>query len=144
MGVKINFELKFFEKKKFDKKLVEKYFNNAAKDIKIAAGNKNEEVVFKFSYDALIKTGIALIAFSGFKIKSRMGHHVKIIEKLSEVLKDEDIIAMGESMRKKRNSDLYMGGIFITEKEAKNYIEFAKKVLRKAEEYIKSQKSLFK
>ncbi len=141
--MKPTFETKFFEKKKFDKITIEKYFNNGIRNIRIAAENKNEEVIFKFSYDALIKIGIAIIAFSGFKIKSRQGHHIKIIEKLSQILNNEDIIITGEAMRKKRNSDLYLGGVFITEKEAKSYLEFVKDIKKESEEYLKSQKSLF-
>lgn len=73
--MKISFDTKFFQKKTFDEKSINKYFGNALKDIKIAGANKNEEVVFKFSYDALIKTGIALIASGGFRVKSRAGSY---------------------------------------------------------------------
>lgn len=141
--MKISFETKFFEKKNFEKKSIEKYFNNAVKDIKIVVSNKNEEVIFKFSYDALIKIGIALIAFNGFRIKSRRGHHIKILEKLSQILGDEDIKVIGEAMRKKRNLDLYDGGVIISEKESKNYLNFVKKITENAKRYLKSQKSLF-
>jgi hypothetical protein len=140
--MRINFDSKFFQKRNFDKKSVDKYFNNASKDFRIAFKNEDEEVIFKFSYDCLIKIGIALIASRGFRVKSRQGHHVKIIEKLSEILEDRNIILVGESMRKKRNFDLYAGGILITEKEAKSYLELVGGVIKKAEEYLKSQKSL--
>lgn len=141
--MKVNFDTKFFQKKNFEERTVREYFNNALKDLKIAAVNKNEEVVFKFSYDALIKIGITLIAFLGFRVKSRRGHHIKILDKLSQILDDENIILIGEAMRKKRNLDLYEGGILISEREAKNYFSFVKKVARDAEKYLSSQKSLF-
>ena len=46
-------------------------------------------------------------------------------------------------MRKKRNLDLYEGGIIIDSKEAKNYLNFVKRIIKKAEEYLENQKSLF-
>ncbi len=141
--MKINFDVKFFEKKNFKQEIINRYFNNAVKNIKIAAENENEEVIFKFTYDALIKTGIALIASNGFRIKSRRGHHIKILEKLSQILNNEDIEIIGEAMRKKRNSDLYNGGIIISEKEAKSYFDFARRTIKDAREYLNSQKPLF-
>ncbi len=101
-------------------------------------------MIFKFSYDALVKTGITLIAACGCRVKSRQGHHIKILEKLSQILNDKDIQIIGEAMRKKRNLDLYQGGVLISQKEAAEYLHFVKKIVIAAEEYLKSQKSLFK
>ncbi len=138
-----SFESKFFEKRKFEKRTVQKYFNSAERDFEIAKESKHTEAVFKFSYDCLIKIGIALIAAQGHRVKSRMGHHVRILEKLSKILNDKDIEVMGEAMRKKRNRDLYDGGIIISGKEAKDYLDFVKIVLKEAEEFLKKQKPLF-
>ena len=140
--MKITFETKFFQKNKFNEKIIQRYFNSALKSFKIAARNKEPEIIFKFSYDALIKTGITLIALHGYRIKSRRGHHVKILEKLSEILSNEDILIFGDKMRKKRNLDLYEGGIIIGTKEAKQYLSFIKQAILQAEKYIKNQKSL--
>ncbi len=140
--MKIIFDVKFFEKKDFNKKIISRYFYNALKDIKIASRSKEEEVIFKFSYDAIIKTGITLLASHGFRVRSRRGHHIKILEKLSQILNDEEITLIGESMRRKRNLDLYEGGILISEKEAKSYFNSAIKIVKKGEEYLKSQSSL--
>lgn len=140
--MKINFETKFFQKNKFDGKTIVKYLDNASGTFKIAIQNKEPEVIFKFSYDALVKTGITLIAFYGYRVKSRKGHHVKILEKLSQILVNKDIAIIGDKMRKKRNLDLYEGGVIIGTKEAKQYLDFVEKVIQKAEEFIKNQKSL--
>lgn len=140
--MKINFETKFFQKNKFDGKTILKYFNNVSKTFKIAIQSKEPEVIFKFSYDALIKTGITLIALYGYRIRSRKGHHVKILEKLSQILINNDIAIIGDKMRKKRNLDLYEGGIIIGLKEAKQYLDFIQKATLKAEEFIKNQKGL--
>lgn len=137
------FESKFFEKRKFESKTIKKYFDSAERDFKIAKEGDHSEVIFKFSYDCLIKIGITLIAFHGYRIKSRQGHHIKILEKLSEILDNKNIEIMGNAMRKKRNLDLYDGGIMIAEKEAKEYLSFVKTVINEAEKFLKSQKSLF-
>lgn len=139
----ISFESKFFEKRKFEKKTVQKYFDGALRDFRIAKENEYSEVIFKFSYDSLIKIGITLIALHGYRIKSRQGHHIKILEKLSQILENKDIEIIGEVMRKKRNLDLYDGGIMIAEKEAKEYLAFIKIVISEADKFLKDQKSLF-
>lgn len=141
--MKISFDTKFFQKKKFEQRIILRYFHSALKDFKIAFGAKHPEVIFKFSYDALIKTGITIIALYGYRIRSRRGHHIKILEKLSQILDDENIIILGDKMRKKRNLDLYEGGTIISHKEAKDYLNFTKETIRKAEKHLKSQDSLF-
>jgi len=140
--MKNNFDTRFFQKKKFENKTISKYFRNATKDLGIAVRNKEPEVTFNFSYSALVKIGIVLISVCGYRVKSRVGHHIKILEKLSQILKDENIEIIGDRMRKKRNLDLYEGGIIISQKEAKDYLDFTKRIIKKAEEYLKNQKSL--
>ena len=137
------FESKFFEKRKFEEKTIKKYFFGAERDFKIARENKDPEVVFKFSYDCLIKLGITLIVSQGSRLKSRTGHHIKILEKLSQILENKDIEIMGEAMRKKRNFDLYEGGVIISEKEAKEYFNFVKEIIAESERFLKNQISLF-
>lgn len=141
--MKLFFDNRFFQKQKFDSRTIKRYFNGALKDFKIASKNREAEVIFDFSYKVLIKLGIVAIAFCGYRVRSRISHHVKILEKLSQILKDRDIEIIGNKMRKKRNLDLYEGGIIISLKEAKEYLNFIKKVINKIERYLKSQNSLF-
>jgi len=141
--MKNNFDTKFFQKKKFEDKTISKYFRNAAKDLGIAIRSKEPEVIFNFSYSALVKIGIVLIAACGYRVRSRVGHHIKILEKLTQILQDKNIEIIGDRMRKKRNLDLYEGGIIISQKEVKDYLGFIKQVIKRTEEYLKNQKSLF-
>ncbi|MFH1780922.1 MAG: hypothetical protein ABH841_02875 [Candidatus Nealsonbacteria bacterium] len=141
--MKDNFDTKFFQKRVFEAKTISKYFRNAAKDLGIAVRSKEPEVIFNFSYSSLVKIGIVLIAGCDYRVKSRIGHHIKILEKSSQILNDENIEIIGDRMRKKRNLDLYEGGMIISQKEAKDYLNFTKTVIKKAEEYLKNQKSLF-
>ena len=141
--MRLTFDTKFFQKKKFEPKTIHRYFRNALNDYRIASRNKEPEVIFVFSYSALVKIGVTLIAFYGYRVKSRQGHHIKIIEKLSQILNDESVGIIGDKMRKKRNLDLYECGIIISSKEAKEYLHFVRDALGKAEKYLKSQNSLF-
>ena len=128
----INFENQFFQKLQFTKEQIEQFLKSALHDLKIAEGSDIPDVVFKFSYDALIKLGITLIAKKGYKIRSSTGHHVKILEKLSQILKEEDILVLGNKMRQERNFNLYDGGFLVGEKDSLEYLSFVKNLFKKA------------
>jgi len=129
----INFENQYFQKLAFKKEQIEQFIKSALHDLKIAEESDIPDVVFKFSYDALVKLGIALIAQKGYKIRSTTGHHVKILEKLSHLLKDEDILVLGNKMRQERNFNLYDSGFFVGEKDSREYLNFVKGVFREAD-----------
>lgn len=128
----INFERKYFQKLNFKEGQIKKFFKSALHDFKIAESSDVPDVIFKFSYDALIKLGIALIAQKGYRIRSATGHHIKILEKLSFIIKDEDILVLGNKMRQERNNNLYDGGIFIGDKDSLEYLKFVKNAFKKA------------
>jgi len=128
----INFENQHFQKLAFTRSQIEKFLKSALHDLQIAEESKITDVVFKFSYDALIKLGIVLIAKKGFKVRSTIGHHVKILEKLSQILKDEDILVLGNKMRQERNNNLYDGGFFVGEKDSREYLDFVNNVFKKS------------
>jgi len=129
----INFENQYFQKLAFKEGQIEQFIKSALHDLKIAEKSDIPDVVFKFSYDALVKLGIALIAKKGYKIRSTTGHHVKILEKLSQLLKNEDILVLGNKMRQERNFNLYDGGFFVGEKDSREYLDFVKGIFRKAD-----------
>ncbi|PIQ84925.1 MAG: hypothetical protein COV73_06350 [Candidatus Omnitrophica bacterium CG11_big_fil_rev_8_21_14_0_20_43_6] len=129
----INFESQYFQKLAFQGEQIGQFLKSALHDLKIAESSDIPDVIFKFSYDALIKLGIALIAKKGRKVRSTAGHHVKILEKLSQLLKDEDILVLGNKMRQERNLNLYDGGFFVGEKDSLEYLRFVKSVFKKSE-----------
>jgi len=128
----INFESQYFQKLEFKEGQIKQFLKSALHDFKIAEASDIPDVIFKFSYDALIKLGITLIAQKGYKIRSTAGHHIKILEKLSQLLKDEDILVLGNKMRQERNINLYDGGLFVGEKDNLAYIKFVKSAFKKA------------
>jgi len=124
------FETKYFQKFSFTKQQIDRFLESAFRDLKIARQDRFTEVRFTYGYQALVKAGIALIAkVGGVKVRSVAGHQVKILEKMSEILENPDVLTLGDAMRNKRNSDFYGGGESITEKEAEDYLKFVEKTL---------------
>jgi len=129
----INFESQYFQKLAFKEEQIEQFLKSALHDLEIAGTSDIPDVIFKFSYDALVKLGIALIAKKGYKIRSTTGHHVKILEKLSQILREENILVLGNKMRQERNFNLYDGRFFVGEKDSREYLDFVKSVFKKAD-----------
>ena len=128
----INFESQHFQKLAFEEKQIEQFLLSAKHDLEIAERTDITDVMFKFSQNVLIKLGIALIAKKGYKVRSKAGHHVKILEKLSQLLQYEDIPVLGNKMRQERNTNLYDGGFFVGEKDSLEYLEFVRNTFKKA------------
>ncbi|MCK4891053.1 MAG: hypothetical protein KAS78_00140 [Candidatus Pacebacteria bacterium] len=115
----------------------------ALRDFKIADSSEVSEVTFRFCYDSLLKVAITICAKNNLRVKSRAGHHIKLLKKLSEYFDDEDILIISNEMRKKRNFDLYSGGILISEKEILDYKRLLEKIITQAEEYLNIDQKLF-
>ena len=128
---------------KFTGNQIKNYFNAAARNFKIAADSAVPEVIFKFSYDALIKLAISICAKNGLRVKSRVGHHIELLEKMAQFLGERAIFKQGDEMRKKRNQDLYGEGVLISEKEAGEYRDWLKNIFIKAEAYLSVNSKLF-
>ena len=120
-----------FQKMVFSQAQLGQYLASAKRDLEIAVDSDVTEVIFKFSYDALLKIGIFLIAKAGYKVRSRAGHHFKIIEKLTQILEDENLSVLGHKMRQDRNIGLYSGGLSVSQKECLEYLDFVKEAFEK-------------
>ena len=134
----IHFENKYFQKEKISNEQIKQFISSISRDLKIAEESNVPDVTFKFSYDALIKIGILLVADKGYRIRSQSGHHVKLLEKLSQILQDEDALIIGNKMRKERNIGLYAGGYSASEKESQEYLSFVKNIFIKTKKTLKS------
>jgi hypothetical protein len=132
----MRFDDKYFIDFNFTKDQLRKNYDNALKDLRIAKEDKIIEVKFTYTYSAFIKGGITLLSFHNKKVKSVPGHHIKIIEVLASILKDQDVEIMGNAMRLKRNRDFYEGGVEVSQKESAEYLEFAGNILDKIKEII--------
>jgi len=125
---------KFFTDFSFTPEQVQKNLQNAKRDLGIAREDTILDVKFTYAYTALIKSGIALLSHYKLKVRSIPGHHIKLIEKLTEILGDQAISDLGNAMRQKRNVDLYAGGTDITAKECAEYLDFVEGVFLKVSE----------
>jgi hypothetical protein len=132
----INFEDSYFTKFKFTSEQLKDYLTAAEKDLTIARDSNVPEVIFQFSYNALLKFGIVMIAKQSYRAHSKIGHHAKIIEKLAELLGDEEVATIGNLMRKTRNVELYSGGSVITEKQVREYLEFCERIANQVKRLI--------
>ncbi|MBN1521614.1 MAG: hypothetical protein JW928_03695 [Candidatus Aureabacteria bacterium] len=101
------FDNQYFQKIKASQKQIFKSLENAERDLSIAREDRFLIVRFNYAYTALLKCGTALLQHHGYRVRSVPGHHVKILEKMSGLLKDENIMTIGNIMRSKRNKDLY-------------------------------------
>lgn len=127
----MSYDARFFVRFKFSAGQIEKNLASAVRDLEIAKKVDILDVRFTYAYSALIKGGITLLSHRQLKVKSIPGHQAKIIENLARMLNDDSIEILGNVMRQKRNQDFYSGGIDVTEKECKEYIDLAESVLRK-------------
>lgn len=136
----MKFEGEHFIKFKFTEGQIKKNFDNACKDSDIAKKDEILDVKFTYAYTAFIKAGVALLSFYGVKIRGIPGHHIKVIEEMSKLLKDDSVVIMGNLIRSKRNIDFYSGGVEVTEKECNEYIEFTVNVLENIRNLIYPRK----
>jgi hypothetical protein len=127
----MRFDKNFFIEQAFTPTELARYKKSAKRDLDIARESKEPEVVFHFAYMALIKIGIWCLAREGYRVKSRPGHHQKIIESLGMILGSEDIVVVGEKMRKDRNLDFYSAGVLGSPEENQDYLEFIEELYKK-------------
>ena len=125
----IKFSSDYFQKFSFDQQQLAGFLKSARHYLAIAKKAEVPEVIFEFTYNALIKYGIYLIAKNGYKIRSVVGHHIKLLEKISEIRVNEEIAIIGNRMRQSRNFNLYDQGLLISEKDAKGYFDFVSKII---------------
>ena len=125
------FDKNFFVSQKFSLEELGKIKKSIKRNLELARSSNEPEIIFHFSYMALIKIGIYYIAREGYRVKSQPGHHIKIIESLGKILDSEDILITGDKMRKDRNLDLYGVDSAIEQEEANEYLEFVKGLFQK-------------
>ena len=126
----IEFEIDYFQAMNFNEDQIGKYRSSAIHALGIAEETEIPEVIFDFSYQALIQFGIAAIAKQGYKVRSIPGHHVKILQKMSLILNNNDIDFFGNKMRRLRNKGMYEGVInLISLKDSQDLYQFVKKII---------------
>lgn len=115
---------------------IKRYYEAGVRDYKLALTAEAPELVFYVCYNVVIKIAIAICAKNNLRVKSQSGHHAELINKLAEILGDNSILDNANRMRRKRNLDLYGGGLFISNKEAEKYQGFCRHLLDLADSYL--------
>jgi len=131
-----------FENFSYSAEQIKKYYQAAVKDLRLIAKEKAPEIIFYVSYNVLIKAAMAVTAKNNLRVKSRAGHHIELIHKLAEILRDSEIEDAASRMRSKRNHDLYDGGAAISRKEADFYLSFCKNLMKQVDSYLFPNKLL--
>lgn len=127
----LKFDKAFFVPQKFSLEDLERFKASARRDLEIARTSGHAEVKFHFTYMALVKAGIFCAAQEGVRVKSKPGHHQKILETLAMVAGNEDVLVMGDKMRRDRNADLYDSTGRYNDAEIEQYFSFVSNLLEK-------------
>jgi len=120
------------KKSPFDQKAILNLLKRAYVDLKTAKRNLNQdkECAFNYAYNAMLRSGLALMFAEGFRpdIKDK---HLTVVRFASLILGDnfEKLINDYDFMRKKRNRFIYEPEIPCSMKEAKD-------ALKTAEEFV--------
>lgn len=92
----------------------------------------DEQTGFQMAYDAMLRASLALMLSLGKRPRSSVGHHKVIIEFVGSVFGDQyhSLMKSFDIMRRKRNEAIYEPVSSITEKEAIDAIDTAKRYIQ--------------
>ena len=125
-----------------DRKAILNLLKRAYIDLKTAKRNldEDEECAFNYAYNAMLRSGLALMFSEGFRpdIKDK---HLTVVRFVSLILGDEfkSLINDYDFMRKKRNRFIYEPDIPCSMKEAKDALKTAEEFVDKISELIKEK-----
>lgn len=111
-------------------------------DIKTAKRNlrEDEECAFNYAYNAMLRSGLALMFSEGFRpdIKDK---HLTVVRFVSSILGEEfkKLINDYDFMRKKRNRFIYEPDIPCSIKEAKDALKTAEEFVDKISKLIREK-----
>jgi uncharacterized protein (UPF0332 family) len=123
-----------------DSKAVWRLINRAFKDLRTAERNidNDEECAFSCAYNAMLRSGLALMLNEGFRpdIKDK---HLTVVKFIGLMLGNEfkKIVNDYDFMRRKRHKFIYEPYIPCSQKEAKDAIETAEKFVGLISKMIK-------
>ncbi|MDP8253362.1 MAG: HEPN domain-containing protein [Candidatus Kaelpia aquatica] len=125
-----------------DHKAIRNLLKRAYVDLKTAERNYglDEECAYTYAYNALLRTGLALILSHGFRpdVKNK---HLTVIKFATDVLGNEfkQLIRAYDIMRKKRHKFIYEPAIPCSAQEAKNAMKIAQEFVDKVFQKISAE-----
>jgi uncharacterized protein (UPF0332 family) len=132
----------FIKKCPIDYNAIKNLLKRAYVDLKTAKRNLtfDEECAYNYAYNALLRSGLALMFSKGFRpeIKNK---HLTIVTFAGSVLGDEfkTLINDYDFMRKKRNRFIYEPDIPCSQKEAIDAIETAEEFVEKITKLVRKE-----
>ena len=102
--------------------------------------NEDEECSYNYAYNAMLRSGLALMNIEGYRPDVR-DKHLTIIRFVSFIFREEyvKIINNYDFMRRKRNRFIYEPDIPCSKKEAEDAIKIAHEYVDIISKYIKSK-----
>jgi len=126
------------------KKQVQKHLKLAERDIKTSQRIVAEDWdwAFNIAYNAILQAGRALMFYKGYRPTSGEGAHMSVVQFAEITLGKtfENEISLFDKMRQKRHRVIYDVAGIISQHEAKQSFEFAKKFVTIIREYIEKRK----
>ncbi|MBX7149245.1 hypothetical protein K1X76_09160 [bacterium] len=101
-----------FKPVNIDKKQIALFYKLALEKLGVAQdlASKNPDIAYEILYESALQACLALLHAHGLRPRAQPGHHIAIIEKSKELLKqevDDDFFEVMQLMRKTRNTMLY-------------------------------------
>jgi uncharacterized protein (UPF0332 family) len=112
---------------------IERFLQNAEK--KLASAHKilafDEEASLQQAYEAMLKASLGFMFSHGFRARSQPGHHIAIIEFVRDRIdkKHAGLTAVFDRLRRKRNMALYDDTGFVSQHDAEEALQIARKYL---------------
>jgi uncharacterized protein (UPF0332 family) len=125
-----------------DYKAITNLINRAYTDLKTARRNlaDDEECAYNYAYNAMLRSGMALMASEGFRpeIKDK---HLTIVKFASSILGDrfKALVNNYDFMRRKRHRFIYEPGFPCSRKEAEDALQNAQAFLDAIHKLIKKK-----
>src|SRR5579872_3948566 len=112
---------------------IERFLTNAEK--KLLSARKvlsfDEEACLQLAYEAMLKASLGFMFSHGYRARSQPGHHIAIIEFVGLRIgrKHSGLMVVFDRLRRKRNLALYDDTGFVSQHDAEEALESAKKYL---------------
>jgi uncharacterized protein (UPF0332 family) len=112
---------------------IERFLRGAEK--KLSAARKvlafDEEACLQLAYEAMLKASLGFMFSYGYRARSQPGHHIAIIEFVGKRIdkKHAGLMIIFDRLRRKRNVSLYDDSGFVSQHDAEQALESARKYL---------------
>lgn len=104
------------------------------------AGNPHisPETRLNLAYQVILTMAKAALRAAGYRVRGHADEHLRTINTLRYTLqKDRQAVRVYQTLRQKRNKDLYTGSLVVSNSEAREALKEAKALLREARSWLR-------